>query len=152
MHGPGTPLRPLFGPCGRPQAGRNGNRKEGIMEIRQRQRGSIVCLDVDGRLVVGVRDGLLQDKVNSLLLQGHRHIILNLEGVSQIDTSGLAALTHVGAAAERHGATIKLLNLPRRIYDLLVITKLIGLFDVFESEAEALRSFRQLPDVRAFTD
>jgi anti-sigma B factor antagonist len=112
------------------------------MQIRQRQLGTVVCLDVGGRLVVGVEDGL-KDKVNSLFLQGRRHILLNLKDVSQVDTSGLAALSAVRAAAERHGGTIKLLKLPLRIHDLLVITKLITLFDVFESEGDALRSFSQ---------
>ena len=110
------------------------------MEIRQRQVSSVVCLDVDGRLVIGVEDRL-KDTVNSLFLQGHRDILVNLKGVLQIDTTGLAAITAIRSAAERHRGTIKLLNLPQRVHDLLVITKLITLFDVFESEADALRSF-----------
>jgi anti-sigma B factor antagonist len=113
------------------------------MEIRERQIGTIVCLDVDGRLVVGVEDGLLKDKVNSLLLEGQRQILLNFKNVAQVDTLGLAAITAVRAAAERYGGTIKLLNLPARVRDLLVITKLITLFEVFESEPDAVRSFGQ---------
>ena len=111
------------------------------MEIRQRQMGIVVCLDVAGRLVVGKEDSFLKDKVNSLLLQGHRHILLNLKDVSQVDTCGLAAIASVRAAVERHGGTIRLLNLPTRIHNLLVVTKLISLFDVFDSEADALRNF-----------
>lgn len=112
------------------------------MEIRQRQLGSVVCLDVEGRLVLGVEQGL-KDKVNSLLLEGHRDILLNFKDVSQLDTTGLAAITAVRCAAERHRGTIKLLNLPMRVHSLLVITKLITLFDVFESEEDALSSFGQ---------
>jgi anti-sigma B factor antagonist len=79
--------------------------------------------------------------VNSLFLEGHRQILLNLKDVSQIDTTGIAAITHVRAAAERHRGTMKLLNLPRRIHDLLVITKLITFFEVFESEEDARATF-----------
>jgi anti-sigma B factor antagonist len=79
--------------------------------------------------------------VNSLFLQDHRDIRVNLKGVLQIDTTGLAAITAIRSASERHRGTIKLLNLPPRVHDLLVITKLITLFDVFESEADAVRSF-----------
>jgi anti-sigma B factor antagonist len=100
----------------------------------------VVILDVEGRLELGVEDRL-KDKVNSLLLQHHRGILLNLKDVSRVDTSGLAALTAVRSAAERHGGTIKLLNLPARVQQLLVVTKLLTLFDVFESEHEAIDSF-----------
>lgn len=112
------------------------------MEIRQRQLGTVVCLDVEGRLVVGVDDGL-KDTVKHLLSQGHRDILLNFKNVSQIDTSGLAAVTAIRAAAQMHSASIKLLNLPPRVHDLLVITRLITLFEVFESEGDALRSYDQ---------
>ena len=94
---------------------------------------------------MGVENGL-KDKVNSLFLQGHRDILLNFKDVSQLDTSGLSAITAVRGAAETHGGTIKLLNLPTRVHDLLVITKLITLFDVFESEEDAVSSFRQPED------
>jgi anti-sigma B factor antagonist len=112
------------------------------MEIRQRQIGSVVCLDVAGRLVQGVEDNRLYDTVDSLLLHGQRQILLNFEEVSQVDTSGLAAITAARAAVVEQGGSIKLLNLPRRVHSMLVITRLITLFDVFESEAEALESFR----------
>ena len=111
------------------------------MKIRERQLGNVVCLDVEGRLVASAEDGVLKDKVNSLLLEGRRQILLNFRGVAQIDTSGLAAITAARAAAERNGGVIKLLNLAPRIYDLLVITRLSTLFEVFESEAEAVESF-----------
>lgn len=112
------------------------------MEIRQRQLGNVVCLDVEGRIILGVED-VLRDKVDSLFVQGHRDVLLNLRDVSQVDSCGLAALTAVKGAAERHRGTIKLLNLPSRVHALLVITRLITLFDVFESEADALSSFHQ---------
>ena len=111
------------------------------MNIGQRDIGGAVCLDVAGRLVVPIEDGRLADRVKSLLLNGERQIVLNLKDVSQIDTTGLAGLTEARRAAERAGASIKLVSLPPRVHDLLVITKLITLFDVFDSEHEAAKSF-----------
>jgi anti-sigma B factor antagonist len=110
------------------------------MEIRERQLERVVILDVEGRLVLGVEDRL-KDKVNSLLLQRRQEILLNLRDVSQLDTSGLAAITSIRGAVERHGGRIKLLDLPKRVHDLLVVTRLITLFEVFESEQEAVNSF-----------
>ena len=118
------------------------------MEIRQRQLGNIVCLDVGGRIVLEVADGL-KDRVNSLFFEGHRDILLNLRDVSQVDTTGLAALTAIRAAAERHGGMIKIVNLPPRLRDLLVLTRLITLFDVYEAEEDALKLHRHDADAEA---
>jgi len=107
------------------------------MKISQRQVGSIVCLDVEGRLVTGMEDAL-KNQVNRLFVEGHRAILLNLGNVSQIDTSGLTAFIAVRGTAEKYGGTISLLHLPRRVHDLLVVTKLITLFNVFDSERDAL--------------
>ena len=112
------------------------------MEIRQRQLGNVIGLDVAGRMVMGAVDRL-NDEVNRLFREGRRDILLNLADVSQVDTTGLAAIIAVRMAAERQGRNIKLLNLPKRVYSLLVVTKLITLFEVFESEGDALRSFGQ---------
>jgi len=115
------------------------------MEIRQRDVGDAVCLDVAGRLVLPLEDGRLVDRVNTLLADGRRHIVLNLKDVSQIDTTGLASLTGVRRAAERAGAAVKLVNLPPRVHNLLVITKLITLFEVLDSEADVTGAVGTLP-------
>jgi len=109
------------------------------MEIRQRQTGSIVRLDLVGRLITADEDCVLKDKVNSLLLQGCRTILLNLEGVSHVDTLGLSALIAIRQAADRSGGSIKLLKLPSRVHSLLVVTRLITVFDVFDSEEDAMK-------------
>jgi anti-sigma B factor antagonist len=111
------------------------------MQIRQRHIGPVVCLDLEGRLVLNYQEGSLRETVNDLLSQSHRQIVLNLKDVSLIDTSGLAAMIAVKLAAQRTGGDIKLLHLPTRIYNLLVVTRLITVFDVFESEEEAAGSF-----------
>jgi anti-sigma B factor antagonist len=118
------------------------------MEIRERFLGSVVCLDVQGRLVVTNDNERLKEKVICLLFENHKKIILNFEEVSQVDTSGLSALISVSLAVERGGGEIKLLNLPPRIYDLLVLTRLITLFEVVDSEADAVRAFSEEADVQ----
>ena len=111
------------------------------MEIRERFLGSVVCLDVKGRLVVTNDNERLTEKVIRLLFENHKNIILNFEEVSQVDTSGLSALVSVSLAVERGGGKIKLLNLPPRIHDLLILTRLITLFEVVDSEPDAVRAF-----------
>jgi anti-sigma B factor antagonist len=109
------------------------------MEIRQRQRDSVVQLDLVGRLIAADENCVLKDKVNSLLLQGHRTILLNLEGVSIVDSLGLSALIAIRQAADRSGGRIRLLKLPARVHSLLVVTRLITMFDVFDSEEDAMK-------------
>lgn len=104
------------------------------MEIRQRNVGPTVYLDLTGRLVVTNGDGRLREAVCRLFEAGYRTVILNLEGVSKIDTSGLSTMVTLKQAADRFGAEIKLLNLPARVHDLLVVTRLITLFEVVELE------------------
>src|SRR5215472_15254921 len=100
------------------------------MEIRTRNLGPVVCLDLHGRLVAMDEDDRLRDRVNSLLFEGDRQILLNFEDVSQVDTSGLSTMVAVRRAVDRSGAQIKLLNLPPRINDMLVVTRLITLIDL----------------------
>jgi anti-sigma B factor antagonist len=108
------------------------------MEIRERHVGPTVVLDLSGPLVGG---NLLKDKVNSLVFQGHRQILLNLGDVSYVDSSGLGELIASHTTVSRPGGQIKLVNLTRRVHDLLTITKLVTVFESFDVEAEALQSF-----------
>jgi len=112
------------------------------MQIHQREVGPAVCLDLTGRIVLGDGAELLKDRVNRLLARGCEHVLLNLREVTVMDTSGLATMVSLKIAVQRRGSgDIKLLHLPARIHDLLVVTRLITLFDVFESEEEAVASF-----------
>ena len=111
------------------------------MEIRERGVGSVTILDLNGKFVRGDGDNLLKDKVNSLLFQGQRHILLNLGGVSYVDSSGLGEIIASYTSVGRQGGQIKLLNLTKRVQDLLAITKLLTVFESFESETEAIKSF-----------
>ena len=111
------------------------------MTIQERAVGAVQILDLNGKLVLGDGDVLLKDKVHSLVFQGRKQILLNLGGVSYMDSSGLGALIAASVTASSNGGKIKLLNLTKRLQDLLSIAKLTTVFDSYDSEAEAVGSF-----------
>ena len=111
------------------------------MQIEQRAVGDVVVLDLKGRITMGEGDELLKDKVNSLVNQGHKKIILNLADVPYIDSAGLGEVVRTYTTVSRQGGSLKLLNLTKRITDLLSITKLLTVFETFDSENDAVRSF-----------
>jgi anti-sigma B factor antagonist len=111
------------------------------MQIEERTVGDVVVLDLKGRITLGEGDQLLKDKVNSLVNQGRKRMILNLAGVPYIDSAGLGEIVGSFTTVSRQGGSLKLLNLTKRITDLLAITKLLTVFETFDSEDEAVRSF-----------
>jgi anti-sigma B factor antagonist len=111
------------------------------MQIEERAVGDVVVLDLKGKITLGEGDELLKDKVNSLVNQGHRKIVLNLADVPYIDSAGLGEVVRTYTTVSRQGGSLKLLNLTKRITDLLSITKLLTVFETFDSESEAVRSF-----------
>ena len=111
------------------------------MTIQERASGSVTVLDLDGKLVLGDGDVLLKDKIHSLVFQGKKQIVLNLGGVNYVDSSGLGALIAASVTAKSNGGQIRLLNLTKRLSDLLSIAKLTTVFDTFDKEADAVRSF-----------
>jgi len=111
------------------------------MQIEERAVGDVVVLDLTGRVTLGEGDQLLKDKVNSLVNQGHKGIVLNLAGVPYIDSAGLGEIVGSYTTVSRQGGSLKLLNLTKKITDLLAITKLLTVFETFDSEDEAVRSF-----------
>ena len=100
-----------------------------------------MILDLKGKLTIGEGDELLKDKINSLIQQGHRKLLMNLEGVPYVDSAGLGEIVRTYTTVSRQGGSLKLLNLTKRIEDLLAITKLLTVFDTYDSEQEALDSF-----------
>ena len=98
-------------------------------------------LDLKGKLTIGEGDELLKDKVNSLIQQGHKKLLLNLEGVPYVDSAGLGEIVRTYTTVSRQRGNFKLLHLTKQIEDLLAITKLLTVFDTFESESDALSSF-----------
>jgi anti-sigma B factor antagonist len=111
------------------------------MHIEERVVGDVTILDLTGKITLGEGDELLKDKINSLLNQGHRKILLNLEGVPYIDSAGLGEIVRTYTTVSRQGGKLKLLNLTKRIQDLLSITKLLTVFETFDAEEPAVASF-----------
>jgi len=111
------------------------------MQIHQRSVGEVTIIDMHGKMTLGEGDELLRDKVNSLIQQGHKKLILNLGEVPYIDSAGLGEIVRTYTTVSREGGSLKLLNLTKRIVDLLAITKLLTIFETFETEAEAVNSF-----------
>jgi anti-sigma B factor antagonist len=111
------------------------------MQITQRLVDDVVIIDVVGKLTLSEGDELLRDKVNSLVQQGQKKILLNLAEVPYIDSAGLGEIVRTYTTVSKAGGSLKLLNLTKRIQDLLAITKLLTVFEVYDSEADALKSF-----------
>ena len=111
------------------------------MQIEERRSSDVTILDLKGRMTLGEGDTLLKDKINSLLMQGHRKLVLNLGGVPYVDSAGLGEIVRTYTTVSRQGGSLKLLNLTKRIQDLLSITKLLTVFECFDSESDAVRSF-----------
>ncbi len=111
------------------------------MHIEERPAGDVIVLDLKGKMTLGEGDELLKDKINSLVHQGQRKVVLNLEGVPYIDSAGLGEIVRTYTTISRQGGSMKLLNLTKRITDLLSITKLLTVFETYDNEADAVRSF-----------
>jgi anti-sigma B factor antagonist len=113
------------------------------MQISQRTVGDIVIVDISGKITLGEGgDAILKDKMRSLIQQGHKKLLLNLGDVSYVDSAGLGEIVQAYATVNKDGGKLKLLNVTKRIKDLLSITKLLTVFDTFDTEAEATASFK----------
>jgi anti-sigma B factor antagonist len=112
------------------------------MQLEQREAGDVTIVKVSGEITLNKGgDVLLKDKIQSLLQQGRRKILMDLGGVSYVDSAGLGQLVQVHATTANHGGSLKLLGVTKRLKDLLVVTKLLTVFDAHENEADALASF-----------
>ena len=111
------------------------------MQITERVVSDVMVLDLKGKVTLGEGDELLKDKVNSVVNQGHRKIVLNLAGVPYLDSAGLGEVVRAYTTVSRQGGSLKLLNLTKRITDLLSITKLLTVFETFDLESDAVQSF-----------
>jgi anti-sigma B factor antagonist len=111
------------------------------MQIEERVVGNVTILDLKGKVTLGEGDEVLKDKINSLIHQERKQILLNLASVPYIDSAGLGEIVRTYTTVSRQGGQLKLVNLTKRITDLLSITKLLTVFETFESEPEALKSY-----------
>lgn len=111
------------------------------MNIVNRTVGDVTILDLQGKVTIGEGDEALRNAVNTALDGGKTKLVLNLAEVPYVDSAGLGELVRCFSTAKKKGGTLKLLNLTKKIQDLLAITKLLTVFETFESEDEAVKSF-----------
>ena len=111
------------------------------MDIKERVVDGVSVLDLSGKIVLGEGDGQVRERIKDLLSDGQKKILLNLGDVTYVDSAGLGALISSYTTTKREGAQLKLVNLTKRIQDLLAITKLITVFDTYDNEQEAIKSY-----------
>jgi anti-sigma B factor antagonist len=111
------------------------------VKLTTRQVGEVTVIDAAGRITLGEGASTFRDTVRDLAASGHKKLLLNLAEVSYIDSSGIGELVSGFTTIANQGGTLKMLNLTKRVKDLLQITKLYTVFDVHEDEAAAVRSF-----------
>jgi anti-sigma B factor antagonist len=120
------------------------------LEIRQRLREGIDILELKGRLTAGPEAGALREQVSTLSAAGTRNLVLDMRGVDYIDSTGLGALVMCATSLRKNGGNIKLLDLNRRNIELLVMTKLATVFEIFTDEQDAVNSFFPDRKIKAF--
>jgi anti-sigma B factor antagonist len=113
--------------------------EEPRMQIEERSEGSVKILDVTGKITQG--DALFRDKIHSMINQGHKKILVNMSGVTYVDSAGLGELVGAYTTVKRSGGSLKLHSVTSKINELLTITKLLTVFETFDQETEAVQSF-----------
>ncbi|MFN7943236.1 MAG: STAS domain-containing protein [Thermoanaerobaculia bacterium] len=111
------------------------------MKIEKRVRDGVTILGVEGKVTIGKGDVALREAVQEVVNGGATKILVNLSGVTTMDSSGVGELVSAFTTVANRGGKLKLLNLPPKVNDILQITQLITVFDVFESEDAAVKSF-----------
>ena len=111
------------------------------MKTKIRDVGGVRVLDLEGKITIGSGDVELRKSIEDAVATGHNHILLNLKGVTHIDSSGIGEMVGCFTTMARKGGKMKLLNLTPKINDILQVTQLITVFDVFDDETDALKSF-----------
>jgi anti-sigma B factor antagonist len=112
------------------------------MQIDEKTNGEVTVIKISGDITLNQGgDILLKDKVQSLLQQGQRKLVLDLGNVSYVDSAGLGQLVQIHATTKNQGGALRLANTTKKLKDLLVVTKLVTVFDSYDSEKEALASF-----------
>jgi anti-sigma B factor antagonist len=112
------------------------------LKVATRTKDGILVVDCSGRIIFGEESSLLRDEVKKAVSE-NKYIVVNLGEVNYIDSGGLGTLVALGTTAQNAGGAIKLTNLTKRVGDLLQVTKLLTVFDVYNSEAEAIDAFRK---------
>ncbi len=111
------------------------------LTINERNAGNVTILDLSGRITIGEGSVQLREAVRRLLEQGNKNLLIDLGAVDYVDSSGIGELVSCYTTTKNQGGQLKLLNLTKKIKDLLSITKLLTVFETFEDEGEALKNF-----------
>jgi len=111
------------------------------VKMSHRQVGDVTVVDAAGRITLGEGASVFRDMISDLAAQGNKKILVNLTEVSYIDSSGIGEMVSSFTTVTNHGGQLKLLGLTKRVKDLLQITKLYTVFEVFDEESTAVRSF-----------
>jgi anti-sigma B factor antagonist len=111
------------------------------MKSSTRQVDGITIVDLSGRITLGEGSVVLRDQIRDLLSKGNKRILLNLGDVSYIDSSGIGELVSAYTTVRNQGGELKLLNLTKKVHDLLQITKLYTVFDIKDDEGQAIKAF-----------
>jgi anti-sigma B factor antagonist len=111
------------------------------MKINERQRDGVTILEPKGKITIGVGDVALREAVHGRLDAGDRSILINMGGVSTIDSSGVGELVSTFTSVKNRGGSLKLIHLPPKVSDILQITQLITVFEVYDDENEAVASY-----------
>jgi anti-anti-sigma factor len=109
--------------------------------VRKRNHGNVVILDVEGRITLGDDSIRFHDSIAAVIATGSKKILANLKGVEYVDTLGLGEIMSASTMAARNGAVLKLVNVPTRVQELTEVTEFNSVFETFDSETEAVRSF-----------
>ena len=112
------------------------------LTIASRELDGVTILDLGGRITLGEGSVQLRDAIRDLIGKGQKSVLLNLGDVNYIDSSGLGELVSAFTTAKNQGAALKLLKLNKKVHDLLQLTKLYTVFDIYDDEAVAIASFR----------
>jgi anti-sigma B factor antagonist len=112
------------------------------MKVATRQVDGVTILDLSGRITLGEGSVTLRDTVHDVLAKGSKKILLNLDNISYIDSSGIGELVSGFTSVRNAGGELKLLNLTKKVHDLLQITKLYTVFDIWDNEASAIGAFK----------
>jgi anti-sigma B factor antagonist len=111
------------------------------MDITNKEIDGVSVVALDGRIVLGEESNALRERVKALIAEGKKKIVLNMANVKYIDSAGLGILVAAHVSANKQGAALHLSNLGNKFHDVLQLTRLLTVFSVFDSEAEAIRSF-----------
>lgn len=114
-----------------------------MMKVTSRQINGVTIVDLSGRITLGEGSVVLRDTVRELVGKGQKKLLLNLAEVNYIDSSGIGELVSAFTTVRREGGDLKLLNLTKKVHDLLQITKLYTVFDIKDNEANAVAAFGQ---------